>query len=248
MNQQIKWHIGCSGFLYKEWRDVFYPPLLPQKQWFQFYSKQFSTIELNVTFYQFPKLASLQKWYQESPDDFLFSLKVPRTITHYKKFADTKQLLADFYGILKEGLGSKLGTVLFQLPPQFQYSQEKLELIIASVDDAFHNAIEFRHKSWWQEKVYQTLASHNISFSGSSHPKLPDAMIVNTSRVYYRFHGVPDLFYSAYSADYLKEKANLILNNDSIQEAFLYFNNTASAAALENARWMIDYVATKKQE
>ena len=102
MSKNIHWLIGCSGFHYKEWKEIFYPPVMPQKNWFNHYAKHFNTLELNVTFYQFPKLASLQKWFDASPDDFIFSLKVPRTITHYKKFNDTEKLLADIRDELRK--------------------------------------------------------------------------------------------------------------------------------------------------
>ena len=247
MNKQINWRVGCSGFHYKEWAAIFYPPGLPQRLWFDHYAKHFNTLELNATFYQFPKLAPLQKWFITSPDDFVFSLKVPRIITHYKKFKGTEQLLADFYNVVQEGLGNKLGAVLFQLPPQFQYNAERLQLLISSVKKEYNNVIEFRHNSWWQQEVYNELGKHNISFCGSSHPKLPDDVIINTSIVYYRFHGVPELFRSRYENDFLQKKADGIKQNKKIATAYMYFNNTAGPAALANAKWLQDYVSAGKK-
>src|ERR1700747_49503 len=112
----MKWFIGCSGFHYKEWKGIFYPEKLPQRKWFEYYSSRFNTLELNTTFYRFPQLGVLQNWYEKSPADFRFSVKAPRLITHYKQFNDSRQLLADFYGTIREGLQDKLGPVLFQLP------------------------------------------------------------------------------------------------------------------------------------
>ena len=97
----MKWHIGCSGFLYRDWKNIFYPEKLPQRKWFEYYATQFDTLELNVTFYKFPQLSSLQKWYNDSPPEFLFSLKVPRLITHYKQLKDCESLLDDFYGTVE---------------------------------------------------------------------------------------------------------------------------------------------------
>ena len=111
-----KWLIGCSGFAYKEWKEVFYPQGLPQSRWFEFYTEHFNTLELNVTFYRFPTLKSLQAWYNKAPDGFVFSAKVPRWITHYRKFEETERMMGDFYGLLKDGLKEKTGCVLFQLP------------------------------------------------------------------------------------------------------------------------------------
>jgi len=246
MKKKTNWRIGCSGFHYKEWKNIFYPPLLKQKDWFTYYTKHFNTLELNVTFYQFPRLASLQKWVMASPDDFIFSLKVPRLITHYKKFKGAEQLITDFYNIARNGLGNKLGAVLFQLPPQFPYSEERLQTLTASVDNTFTNVIEFRHSSWWQQHVYDELAKHGIGFCGCSHPALPDDMVINSTTVYYRFHGVPELFRSQYENNYIREKADGILAAKKISQAYIYFNNTAGPAALHNARWLQEYISGKK--
>src|ERR1044072_6786414 len=92
-----KWWIGCSGFHYKHWVGKFYPGDLPQRKWFEFYCEHFDTLELNVTFYRFPQLSSLQSWYKRSPAKFQFAVKAPRAITHYKKFNDIERLISDFY-------------------------------------------------------------------------------------------------------------------------------------------------------
>ena len=195
-----QWHIGCSGFHYKEWKGIFYPQKLAASKWFEYYCRYFNTLELNNTFYRFPQLKTLQGWYARSPGAFLFAVKVPRLITHYKKLEDTAGLLNDFYGLLHEGLKEKLGFVLFQLPPQIPYSEEMLQRILAGINPAFSNTVEFRHASWWQPQVYQRLAEKQISFCGISHPTLPGEVIVNTPRVYYRFHGM--LFATCSSVDW----------------------------------------------
>src|SRR3954464_5011246 len=110
----MDWFIGCSGFHYKHWKNVFYPEGLPQKKWFDFYCQHFNTLELNVTFYRFPQLSFLQTWHTKSPDNFRFAVKAPRAITHYKKFNDSYELLSSFYDTINNGLQAKLGPVLFQ--------------------------------------------------------------------------------------------------------------------------------------
>src|SRR5687768_4735302 len=105
----IETWIGCSGFHYQEWKEVFYPKGLPQRKWFDYYSQQFNTLELNTTFYRFPQLRILQNWYNVSPEIYRFSVKAPRLITHYKQFKDSKRMLSDFYGTSLEGLRDKLG-------------------------------------------------------------------------------------------------------------------------------------------
>jgi uncharacterized protein YecE (DUF72 family) len=243
MGKGIHWHIGCSGFHYKEWKDVFYPEKLPQKKWFEYYSQQFGTLELNVTFYRFPELDFLQNWNNKSPEHFLFAVKAPRSITHYKKFVDCSQLLTDFYGVIRQGLGDKLGPVLFQLPPQIVYTPERLQQLISSMDSSFTNVIEFRHNSWWQQVVYDALGKQGITFCGISHPSLPGEVIINTNVVYYRFHGVPRLYYSSYNHQQLQQVADAIIKSGAVKNAYLFFNNTADVAAIANARWLTDYVA-----
>lgn len=237
--KNIQWFVGCSGFAYREWKEVFYPAKLPQKEWFPFYTKHFNTLELNVTFYRFPTIKSLQGWYEKAPEHFLFSTKVPRSITHFKKLQDTERMLADFYGLLAEGLKEKLGCVLFQMPPQFTYSEERLELLINAVNKSFNNVAEFRHESWWRKDVQTTLKKHDITFSGVSFPKIEnDNAVLNVPLCYYRFHGVPRLFYSEYDEPFLDKIVDQIKNGKKIKKAFIYFNNTASTAALNNARYI----------
>ena len=121
---------GCSGFHYKDWKGIFYPESLPQKEWFKFYAQKFNTLELNVTLYRFPVLKSLEAWYDTSPANFSFAVKAPRLITHYKKFSDCSRMIDDFYTLITKGLKDKLGAVLFQLPPRYVYTNERLDLIV----------------------------------------------------------------------------------------------------------------------
>lgn len=233
-----KWFIGCSGFAYKEWKEVFYPQGLPQSKWFDYYTQHFNTLELNVTFYRFPTLKSLQAWYDKAPDGFVFSAKVPRWITHYRRFEETERMLGDFYGLLKDGLKEKMGVVLFQLPGQFAYSTEKLHKIIAQLDYSFTNVIEFRNEGWWRKDVMQLLKKNNIGFCGVSFPKLPDDAVINTTMPYYRFHGVPKLFYSQYSKAFVKKIYEQLAAKKSAKTIYVYFNNTATQAAINNARYL----------
>lgn len=232
-----KIYIGCSGFHYKEWKNVFYPAGLPQSKWFQFYYEHFNTLELNVTFYKFPTEKSLEKWYSSSPQNFKFSVKVPRVITHYKKFTECEKMLEDFYGSIQQGLHQKLGCVLFQLPPQLVYSEELLQKIISHLNPSYKNVIEFRNAGWWNESVFQNLKKHNIIFSGVSYPKLPDDVVKTNTDLYYRLHGVPLLYKSAYSEIFLEELIKEI-KKQKVKEAWIYFNNTWGTAAIKNAKFL----------
>jgi len=233
-----KWFIGCAGFAYKEWKEVFYPQGLPQSRWFDYYTKHFNTLELNVTFYRFPTLKSLESWYNKAPEGFIFSAKVPRWITHYRKFEETERMLGDFYGLLRDGLKEKMGAVLFQLPGRFEYSKGKLQKIIAQVDHSFVNVIEFRNEGWWRKDVVSALKKNDIGFCGVSFPKLPDDAVINTASPYYRFHGVPKLFYSEYSKAFVKKIFEQLQAKKTAKTIYVYFNNTATQAAINNARYL----------
>lgn len=91
--------IGCSGFLNRHWKGVFYPEQLAQSKWFTFYCEHFNTLELNVTFYKFPTFNMLENWFNKSSLDFTFVVKTPRIITHYKKLQDCSELIEEFYKI-----------------------------------------------------------------------------------------------------------------------------------------------------
>lgn len=238
----MKWFIGCSGFHYKEWKNKFYPEKLPQSKWFDYYCQQFNTLELNVTFYRFPQLSFLENWYKKSPTDFCFAVKVPRLITHYKQFKETGELLSDFYSTVKDGLKEKLGPILFQLPGKITYNADLLKRIVNSLDDKFINTVEFRHASWWNKHVYDELEKNHIIFCGISHPQLPDDIIINSPTIYYRFHGVPKLYYSEYDEIVMKKIAGTIKKSKKINQAFIYFNNTANMAAINNARQLENFV------
>lgn len=238
----MDWHIGCSGFHYRDWKGVFYPSDLPQKRWFEYYSSRFDTLELNVTFYRFPQLKFLQNWYSISPPDFVFSAKVPRLITHYKRLNNCEDLLRDFYITMRNGLGEKLGGVLFQLPPSMQYSPALLDTLSDLLSVEFINVVEFRHASWQSKTVLDKLKRKGIIVSGLSHPRLTHAGIINDNVAYYRFHGVPDIYYSVYSTATLRIIVDQFLQKEKLQEVFIYFNNTATPGAIKNATWLKNYV------
>lgn len=240
----IDWHIGCSGFHYKHWRNKFYPERLAEQHWFAYYAEHFKTLELNVTFYRFPRLSFIRKWYEQAPPDFMFAVKAPRAITHFKQFHGTADMINDFYGTIRGGLQEKLGPVLFQLPPRLAYTEERLERLSGQLDPGFTNVLEFRHPSWWQPVVYDRLAQQGVTFCGMSHPELPQDLVAHTETVYYRFHGIPDLYRSAYGEDQLKQFAGRLNANETIKEAWCYFNNDAAVAAIPDALELVRQAAS----
>jgi len=232
----MEWHIGCSGFHYAHWKGGFYPEKLAQKRWFEFYAAHFRTLELNVTFYRFPRVPVLRNWYEQAPADFRFSVKAPKAITHYKQFHGTVDMLTDFYTTIREGLQEKLGPVLFQFSPHFRYDPARLERVLDQLDPGFTNVLEFRHPGWWREEVYEALRQRGITFCGMSHPELPDEPVITGQVVYYRFHGVPDLYRSFYSNELLEEFAAQLKVKPEVQQVWCYFNNDAAMAAIPNAQ------------
>jgi uncharacterized protein YecE (DUF72 family) len=235
----MKWFIGCSGFQYRHWKPGFYPKALPQRLWFEYYNQHFNSLELNTTFYSFPKIEVVKKWYLRSPNDFVFTVKAPRIITHYKKFVDVKSLMKDFYNVVSSGLREKLGSCLFQLPPNLHYSPEKLTQIISALDKNFINVIEFRDESWWNEKVYNCLLKNKIVFCSINHPTLPGDIITDSSMAYIRMHGKPRLYTTEYKTKTLQNIIDQVKSSKKIKTVFIYFNNDSIGAAYRNAEQMM---------
>lgn len=234
MQRKIQWRVGCSGFSYGDWKGVFYPAKLPSRQWLSYYSERFDTLEANSTFYHIPRPATLKGWMEQTPDNFVFSIKVPRLITHFKKMVDTHQPLMEFYDLIVTGLQHKLGCLLFQFPPSFSFTEERLGLLVEQLDPAFSNVVEFRHRSWWNDAVYETLRAAGIIFCGISHPLLPDDVPEGFPTQYFRFHGVPELYRSTYPDAYLDNIISRLQLQKDTRLAYLYFNNTMAAAAIPN--------------
>lgn len=129
-----------------------------------FYSEHFNTLELNVTYYRFPRIETLQSWYNRSPKEFLFTVKAPRHITHFKKFKDSQRMIHDFIQTTKDGLREKLGCVLYQFPANFHYEPDRLERIMERQDFSVRNVLEFRHASWWNPAVFEMMKKIKFLF------------------------------------------------------------------------------------
>jgi uncharacterized protein YecE (DUF72 family) len=223
--------IGCSSFNNRYWKGIFYPENLPSSKWFEYYCEHFDTYEFNGSFYKFPTLKIFENWYKKAPENFIFSIKAPKEITHIKRFINCEDLITDFYSICENGLKEKLGPVLFQFPPSYDFSEERLNQIINNLNPDFKNVIEFRHESWWIPEVWNAFLDNNITFCSVSHPQLPKTIFTDFPLIFIRLHGTPKMFYSSYSneeLDFIKEKI-------SNKPAFIYFNNTASEAGILNA-------------
>ncbi|MFD0976155.1 DUF72 domain-containing protein [Salinimicrobium gaetbulicola] len=231
----MKVHIGCSGWNYKDWRGKFYPEKLAAKNWLEYYSGQFNSVEVNSTFYRFPKDEYVEKWRETVPSDFLFTLKGSRYVTHMKKLNEVEESVAQFSEVAKI-LKDKLGSVLWQLPPSLHRDGDRLKDFCSLLDPDIKNVIEFRHESWYDQEVYNLLADHNVIFCAISSPKFPEEMVTTGKTGYLRFHGKGKKWYDyLYSEDELKEWYDQIMKTD-LEEIFIYFNNDMHANAPENAR------------
>lgn len=232
--------IGCSGYYYAYWKTRFYPQGIKPADWLTYYSSVFNTVELNGTFYRTPKLASLKKYASVTEDDFRFSVKINKYITHVLKLKHSKQQIADFQSLIEEGLQDKLSYFLFQLPPSFHYNEENLASIIQNIPHHSRNVVELRHISWWNEEVKTAFKLAGLTFCNVDFPGM-DTWFINTSPVFYlRLHGNPELFKSSYES---RELRNLKKQfpDDSRQYA-IYFNNTYYEAGYNNAQKMMDIV------
>ncbi|MGN6670681.1 MAG: DUF72 domain-containing protein [Candidatus Nucleicultricaceae bacterium] len=230
--------IGCSGWLYNEWKKNFYPEKLTSSEYFSFYSAHFDTVEINSTFYHSPSIKTVHRWKDIAPTGFIYSLKAPRFITHQKKFKNCVQEIEVFYS-LADILQEKLGCILFQCPPSLTYHENFLYNILNCLNSNYKNVIEFRHPSWWRNDVMQELEQKNATFCTVSGMHVPETLCINNKKCYIRFHGSPD--YSAkYSANNLKLWKNAILEN-IVDEVWMYFNNTYACYAPYNALTMKHY-------
>lgn len=239
-------HVGCSSHSTGDWLETFYPKGLPRSQWFGFYASHFESYELNATFYKFPTVRTLENWHNRTPEGFSFSVKAPKIITHVKKFENCGPEIETFYRTCSQGLRDKLKCILFQLPPGFGYTRERLLLIAGQLDKSYRNVVEFRNAGWWIPEVFETFSEAGITFCCPSYPKLPSEIISTASLGYVRLHGNPKLFYSEYPREEL-EKIWEQVQEQKFAEVFIFFNNTASASGITNALEMKSIARVKKE-
>jgi uncharacterized protein YecE (DUF72 family) len=224
--------IGISGWRYEPWRGVFYPKGLQQRRELEYASRQMNSIEINGTFYSLQRPASFKKWYDETPDDFIFAVKGPKYLTHMKKLTDIRQPLANFFasGVLL--LGKKLGPILWQFPQWFQYDHDRfsdfLKLLPRSSKKASefaqeHNltkddwiwteaaartkiryAFEPRHPSFFSEDFVTLLRKHNAALVfADTAGKWPYSEDLTADLIYCRLHGSKELYASGYTNEEL---------------------------------------------
>lgn len=148
--------VGTSGFSYKEWKGTFYPEGVTEKRFLAHYATQLPAVELDSTFYRMPKASTIERWLEDTPEDFRFAVKASQKITHFERL----KLPSDALGYLTRtllGMGTRLGSVLFQLPPNLKRNDERLARFIEALPPELPRAFEFRHESWFDEAVFARL-------------------------------------------------------------------------------------------
>ena len=190
------YHIGTSGYYYKNWVGDFYPTDIPKYRYFEYYIKFFNSLELNSTFYRFLKISTIKNWKYKIKNNFKLSIKANRIITHTKKLNCNKNYLNDFLETVNT-LGNKLGVILFQLPPSLKYDLNKLEDFISKVKVNLKYAIEFRNQSWYNDNTYRLLKKHNIALVW--HDFNREFVFEKTADFeYIRFHGYNGKYVGSY--------------------------------------------------
>ncbi|MFF0338866.1 DUF72 domain-containing protein [Kribbella sp. NPDC004875] len=252
------YRVGISGWRYPPWRKVYYPEGLPQRAELEYASNRLNSIELNGSFYALQRPSSYQRWYDETPDGFVFSVKGPRFVTHVKRLADVDAPLANFFASGVLALGNKLGPVLWQLPPNFQFDADRCAaffaqlprttraaaevakghdermkdraLLEAKVDIPLRHAIEVRHDSFKTRKFVELAREHDIAVvCADTAGKWPMFEDVTAGFAYVRLHGAEELYVSGYDDKSLARWARKIRSCKC--DTYVYFDNDVKVHA-----------------
>jgi uncharacterized protein YecE (DUF72 family) len=226
--QQSQLRVGISGWTFKPWRGVFYPPKLPQKQELHYASRQLNSIEINGTFYSLQRPSTFQTWFDTTPDDFVFSLKGPEFITHRRRLRDVEGPLANFFASGVFALKHKLGPILWQLPPNLTFAPATLETFVQllpqdcesaqqiarkhedrmngrvhleiDANRPLRHAIEIRNDSFNTPGFIQLLRKHNVGLViADTAGRWQSPEDVTADFVYIRLHGEEELYASGYT-------------------------------------------------
>jgi uncharacterized protein YecE (DUF72 family) len=181
----MKFWIGTSGFQYTEWKGNFYPEDLPAAKMLPFYAERLSTTEINYTFHRIPAPKTIDNWKALTPGNFRFALKAPQKITHWSKLRDCADTLRYFHDVVS-ALGEKLGPVLFQLPPNFKKDTLVLGDFLNGLPGGMRAAFEFRHESWFDDEVFETLRACSAALCIADTEKLETPKVVTTDYGYLR--------------------------------------------------------------
>lgn len=232
-----KAHIGTSGWQYGNWRGSLYPENLPQKGWLRYYSKYFDTVEVNSSFYRQTRASTFKKWQEQTPRNFVFSVKGHRYITHVKLLKDVEDSVDLFFK--NAGVLAGRHVVLWQLPPRFRKDTERLNNFVKLLPKGFRHAFEFRHETWVSEDTWEILKAASVETTAvlQDWKEWPILKEPHGKFVYLRFHGRKALYSSNYSDKELEEAVKRIRGwTKNGMDVYAYFNNDAQGHAAPNAK------------
>jgi uncharacterized protein YecE (DUF72 family) len=230
-------HIGTSGWSYNHWEGVLYPHGLPQRERLVVYTRHFHTVELNSSFYHWPREATLANWRRSLPEEFVMTVKAPRALTHASRLYAPEA----WVGRIARGLGllgRRAGVLLVQLPPALPYDYARLGYFLSALPAGLKAAFEFRHPGWHREDVFQMLEERGAAYCVMSGAGLPCVLRATASFVYVRLHG-PDhrhLCAGSYPDCDLRWWAERIREWECMgKDVYVYFNNDGEGNAVRNA-------------
>lgn len=235
--------IGCSGWDYRAWRGVVYPPELPRRRWFEHYATLFDTVELNATFYRLPAPSTVERWAELAPPGFVYAAKLGQFGSHRMKLRDPLGWLGNHLDRVGR-LGASLGPTLVQLPPRWRRDVPRLDEFLdaaRSTAPLLRWAVELRDPSWVHDDVLDALSRHGAALC--IHDLVPDHPFVRTTDwAYLRFHG-PDAVRSPYVGSYSGRRLWRVAEVlerwlDDGCDVYGYFNNDVGGAAVADALWL----------
>ncbi len=237
-NNKQNIHVGTSGWNYESFIGTIYRPDTPKRKYLETYCSFFDTVELNASFYRsFPEKTWLG-WHERTPDNFLWSVKASRFITHIRRL-DVEKGSVDMFFQRARLLGEKLGAVLFQLPPSLKYDEKVLLNFLDFLPTDINVALEARHESWFSDHVLAHLSSRNISWTISETAgRYPMLEAFTADFTYIRLHGHSELYRGLYGRERLRKWLELV--RSSGREAFVYFDNTDDGSAARDALTFLD--------
>lgn len=235
--------IGTSGWYYDHWKERFYPAGMAKSKWFVHYAGHFDTVEINNTFYNLPKEQTIRTWHDRAPEDFLYSVKASRYITHIKRLKEVDEGLTRFFETI-DPLKEHLGPVLYQLPPSLRKDIGLLGTFLKQLPKGRKAVFEFRHDSWYEQDVYDLLSRHKAALCIHDMAGRFSPRVVTSPITYVRFHGVVGKYEGSYSTETLREWAVWVKEQAAAGlGVYAYFNNDASGYAVRDASKLKDIIS-----